>query len=294
MRERRARLRLACRSAPARSPRSRSSTVLAPVRWKTASSPSLAGSAARSPAPSEKTSSSMSTGRGGRRWRRPSVARCSRTWKASDHAEEARPRAAGRPQQTRRALGVGAHQLAGGGDDVDRLDAHARRAVDAPVPAVPALQQIAAEPDPRAVPGGEEQPVGGRARASSSSPGRRAGPARASRPDRPRPRRAARRRAASRRRGQWLPAQLCPPARTPMRIPSRRALVTAATTSSASSACTTRSGNRSGARPFHTARAGRPRIPPRRDGAPCLSALSAPRSASGTRARSPRPRRGAL
>ena len=59
---------------------------------------------------------------------------------------------------------VGAHQLAVGRDDVDRLDAHARRAVDAPVPAEAALQQVAAEADAGAVAGGEEQVVLGELR----------------------------------------------------------------------------------------------------------------------------------
>ncbi len=40
---------------------------------------------------------------------------------------------------------VGVHERAVGGDEVDRLDAHAGRAVHAAVPAVAALQQVAAD-----------------------------------------------------------------------------------------------------------------------------------------------------
>ena len=47
-----------------------------------------------------------------------------------------------------------------GGDDGEPDDALARRAIDAAVPAVSALQQVAAEADALAVPAGEEQALG--------------------------------------------------------------------------------------------------------------------------------------
>ena len=59
---------------------------------------------------------------------------------------------------------VGADELAGGGDDVDRLDAHARRPVQPAVPPVPALQQVAADADADAVPAREEPVVLGERR----------------------------------------------------------------------------------------------------------------------------------
>jgi hypothetical protein len=76
---------------------------------------------------------------------------------ARDRAEEARAGAAGGPEEVRVVDLVGPHQLAVGGDHVDRLDAHAGGAVDAAVPAEAALQQVAAEGDAGAVPGREEE-----------------------------------------------------------------------------------------------------------------------------------------
>ena len=51
----------------------------------------------------------------------------------------------------------------------------------------------------------------------------------------------------------WFPAQLWPPERTPMRMPSSRAIRTALATSSSPPARAITSGNRSGVRAFQTA-----------------------------------------
>ncbi len=104
-----------------------------------------------------------------------------------------------------------------GGDDVDRLDAHAGRPVDPPVPAVTALQQVTAEPDPGAVAGGEEEVVLGQPREQRRRRGSRARRRRSS-PRRP-PRESRRERSSSRPPSRrWFPAQLRPPERTPTRI----------------------------------------------------------------------------
>ena len=51
-----------------------------------------------------------------------------------------------------------------GGDEINRFDAHAGRTVHAPVPTEPALEQVAAERDPRAMPRREEQVLLGKPR----------------------------------------------------------------------------------------------------------------------------------
>ena len=72
-------------------------------------------------------------------------------------AEKAWAGTAGGPVQIGVIVCVAVDLLAVGGDDVQADDALARRAVDAAVPAVPALQQITAETDALAVAAGEEQ-----------------------------------------------------------------------------------------------------------------------------------------
>lgn len=78
---------------------------------------------------------------------------------AGHHAEEARPGAAGGPEQVGVLLGVGADQLALGGHHVDGHDVLRRPAPAAGVPALAALQQEAADPDGRAVAAREEPAV---------------------------------------------------------------------------------------------------------------------------------------
>ena len=122
--------------------------------------------------------------------------------------------------------------------------------MDPPVPAVAALEQVAAEGDPRAVAGRKEEVVLGelgelvprhpgsavaviepasivasssRETSSSMPPSR-----------------------------TWFPAQLCPPERSPIFIPSSRAVRTARMTSSSPAAWTIRSGKRSGVRALRT------------------------------------------
>jgi hypothetical protein len=84
--------------------------------------------------------------------------------KARDDTEEARACTARRPQQVGVLALVRADELTVGGDDVDRLDAHACGPGHAAVPAVAALKQVAAEADARAVAGGEEQVAPGQRR----------------------------------------------------------------------------------------------------------------------------------
>ena len=94
------------------------------------------------------------------------VARCRHRAEveAGHHAEEPRPRAAGRPVEVAVLLGVGADQLAVRGHHVDRLDVLRGPAPAAAVPALPALEQEAADADGGAVPAGEEPPALGEVR----------------------------------------------------------------------------------------------------------------------------------
>ena len=77
--------------------------------------------------------------------------------KPGDDSEVAGARTARRPQPVGVLLGVGMDELAVGGDDVDGDHAQAGRPDHPRQPAPSALQQKAAEPDRRAVAGGEEQ-----------------------------------------------------------------------------------------------------------------------------------------
>ena len=81
-----------------------------------------------------------------------------------DHAEEARPRAPGRPEQVGVGSLVAPRDVTVGGHHLDRVDGLGRPAPAAAVPAHPALQQEPAEPDGRAVPAREEAPAGGEER----------------------------------------------------------------------------------------------------------------------------------
>ena len=74
--------------------------------------------------------------------------------------EEAGARAAGGEVEVGVILGVDVELLAVGGDDVETDHAFARRPVDAAVPSVTALEQIAADANALAVAGGEEQVLG--------------------------------------------------------------------------------------------------------------------------------------
>ena len=76
-----------------------------------------------------------------------------------DHAEEAGPGPARRPEEVRVLVRACVNQLAAGRDHVDGLHAHAGGAVDAAVPAEAALEQIAADGHPDAVAGREEEVV---------------------------------------------------------------------------------------------------------------------------------------
>jgi hypothetical protein len=78
-----------------------------------------------------------------------------------DHPGEAWAAAARSPQQVRVALCIGCDQLALG---VHQIDCQNVRASDSPAALVPALsasQQIAANSDGWAMPGGESQPMFG-------------------------------------------------------------------------------------------------------------------------------------
>ena len=93
-----------------------------------------------------------------------------------DHAEEAGSGAPGGPEQVGVARLVAPLHLAVGGHHLDRVDRLGRPAPASAVPAHPALQQEAAEPDRRAVPAGEEPPPGGEERVEvDAAPDRRAG-----------------------------------------------------------------------------------------------------------------------
>ncbi len=144
--------------------------------------------------------------------------------KAGHHAEEARVPSRGRPTADRRsAARRRARSSPVGGDHVDRLDAHARGAVHAAVPAVSALQQIAAERHARTVARREEQLVLRKRReqlvavtagpdGGASSPRVQLdGPSVRDRSSSIPPSRT------------WLPAQLWPPERTPIRMSFARA-----------------------------------------------------------------------
>ena len=74
------------------------------------------------------------------------------------HGEEARPRTPCRPIQVGVVLGVDVQLVTVRGDHVEADDALTRRSVHPAVPAVPALEQVAADSHALAVAGGEEQP----------------------------------------------------------------------------------------------------------------------------------------
>ena len=74
-----------------------------------------------------------------------------------DHTEETRARTASGPIQVGVILGIAVDLFAVGGDELQSKHALTRRPDDLAVPAVSALQQIAAEANAFAVPGGKEQ-----------------------------------------------------------------------------------------------------------------------------------------
>ncbi len=84
--------------------------------------------------------------------------------KTGDEAGEAGAGAAGRPQQVGVVGLVGVDEFAVGGHHVDGDDALAGPAAGAAVPALAALQQVAAEPDRGAVPGRERAAPSGQVR----------------------------------------------------------------------------------------------------------------------------------
>jgi hypothetical protein len=84
---------------------------------------------------------------------------------ASDHTEESRARSAGGPVQVGVVLGVGVHELARGGHDIDAQHVLATPAPLTRVPSLPALQEVATEPDGRAMAARKDQPVPAQERA---------------------------------------------------------------------------------------------------------------------------------